>query len=130
MRSYAVSGLLALLCAACSNRALTRGALSPEERREYVEQTGALIPQGLKEDFMAGRATPSMSKEMIVFLFGQPDRTEVDHYGVAWEGMANPQGSDMNDSIWDYFGPDSVSIKRGLVFKGDTVVRVTGRAAK
>jgi hypothetical protein len=135
MRRFAVYTLLAalytLLAAGCSNHAGVKGALSSDERREYVEQTGALIPQRLKEDFVSGRAAPGMSKEMVVFLYGQPDRTEQNRYGIGWMG-ANDTASlaDMTDSIWNYLGPDSVSIKRGMVFKGDTVARVTGDASK
>jgi len=131
MRRYALYSLLAALCAGCSNRAVVKGALSPDERREYVEQTGALIPQRLKEDFVSGRAAPGMSKEMVVFLYGQPDRTEQNRYGIGWmEANDTATLADMNDSMWNYLGSDSVSIKRGFVFKGDTVARVTGDASK
>lgn len=131
MRRYAVYGLLAALCAACSNRAAVRGALTQDERQEYVEQTGALIPQRLKEDFLAGRAAPGMTKEMVVFLYGQPDRTEQNRYGISWMGARDTATlSDQNDSIWNYLGQDSVSIKRGLVFRGDTVARITGDVSK
>jgi len=131
MRRYAIYSLLAALCAGCSNHAGVKGALSSDERREYVEQTGALIPQRLKEDFVSGRVAPGMSKEMVVFLYGQPDRTEQNRYGIGWMG-ANDTAvlADMNDSIWDYLGSDSVSIKRGMAFKGDTVSRVTGDLSK
>jgi hypothetical protein len=131
MRRYALYSLLAALCAGCANRVNVKGALSKDERQEYVEQTGALIPQRLKEDFVAGRAAPGMTKEMVVFLYGQPDRTEQNRYGIAWMGANDTVALvDMNDSMWNYFGPDSVSIKRGLVFKGDTVSRVIGDASK
>ena len=131
MRRYAVYSLLAALCAGCSNHAIVKGALSPDERREYVEQTGALIPQRLKEDFVAGRAAPGMSKEMVVFIYGQPDRNEQNRYGIGWMG-ANDTAAlvDLNDSMWDYLASDSASIKRGLAFRGDTVVRLTGDASK
>jgi hypothetical protein len=131
MRRYAVYSLLAALCTGCANHASVKGALSSDERREYVEQTGALIPQRLKEDFMAGRAAPGMSKEMVVFLYGQPDRTEQNRYGIGWMGASDTAALvDLNDSMWNYLASDSVSIKRGLVFKGDTVVRLTGDASK
>ena len=132
MRRYAAYCLLAALVAGCSNRAAVKGALSPDERQEYVEQTGALIPQRLKEDFVAGRAAPGMTKEMIIFLYGQPDRTDVNRYGISWSGGEGDTAAlvDMKDSLWNYFASDSVSIKRGLVFRGDTVVRVTGDLSK
>lgn len=131
MRRYAFYSLIAAALAACSNRASIKGALSPDERQEYVEQTGALIPQRLKEDFVAGRAAPGMSKEMVVFLYGQPDRTEQNRYGIGWMAPGDTAGaSDPSDSIWNYYGPDSVSIKRGLVFRGDTVARVSGDLSK
>jgi hypothetical protein len=37
---------------------------------------------------------------------------------------------DGKDSLWYYFGSDSVSVKRGMVFKGDTLVRVVGDLTK
>ena len=132
MRRYAIYCLLAALWAGCSNRAAVKGALTPDERQEYVEQTGALIPQRLKVDFVAGRAAPGMTKEMVIFLYGQPDRTEQNRYGIAWTGAASDTATlvDLNDSIWNYLAEDSVSIKRGLLFRGDTVSRVVGEAAK
>lgn len=127
MRRHAAACLFALLVAGCSNRAAVKGALSSDERQEYVEQTGALIPQRLKEDFVAGRAAPGMSKEMVVFLYGQPDRTENNRYGISWTGDGDSSAVvDMRDSLWNWFASDSVSIKRGVVFKGDTVSRVSG----
>lgn len=128
MRRQAAYCLLAALCAGCANRAAVKGALSSDERQEYVEQTGALIPQRLKDDFVSGRAAPGMSKEMVVFLYGQPDRTENNRYGISWNGGDGDTAAiaDMRDSLWSYFASDSVSIKRGVVFKGDTVSRVTG----
>ena len=108
-----------------------KGALSPDERQEYVEQTGALIPQRLKEDFVAGRAAVGMTKEMVIFLYGQPDRTEQNRYGIGWNAAGDTVAvSDASDSIWNYLGSDSVSIKRALVFRGDSVARVTGDASK
>jgi hypothetical protein len=127
MRRHAAYALLTVLCAGCSNRAAIKGALSSDERQEYVEQTGALIPQRLKEDFVAGRAAQGMTKEMVVFLYGQPDRTENNRYGISWSGDGDTSAVvDMRDTLWNYFAADSVSIKRGVVFKGDTVSRVTG----
>jgi hypothetical protein len=72
------------LYAGCSNRALVKGALTPTERQEYVEQTGALIPQRLRDSFVAGNAATGMTKEMIAFIYGQPDRTENNRYGITW----------------------------------------------
>ena len=128
MRRHASFCLLAALCIGCSNRAAVKGALSSDERQEYVEQTGALIPQRLKDDFVSGRAAQGMTKEMVVFLYGQPDRTENNRYGISWNGGDGDTAAvaDMRDSLWNYFAADSVSIKRGVVFKGDTVSRVSG----
>lgn len=131
--SYAIC---ATACAAalegCSNRSMVAGALTPDERQEYVEQTGALIPQRLKDNFIAGKAAEGMSKEMVVFLYGQPDRTENNRYGISWNGVEGDTTAvvDMRDSLWNYFASDSVSIKRGMVFKGDTLLRVTGDLAR
>lgn len=124
--------LFATLCLGCTNRAVVKGALTTDERQEYVEQTGALISQRLKEDFVAGKAAAGMSKEMIVFLYGQPDRTENNRYGISWNGNEGDSISvvDLRDSLWNYFGSDSSSVKRGMVFKGDTLVRVVGDLAK
>lgn len=130
MRRRSFFILSALLCLGCGGRALVKGALTPEERLEYVEQTGALIPQRLKQDFIAGKASQGMSKEMVVFLFGHPDRTENNRYGITWSGKDSSAVADLRDSLWNYFGPDSVSIKRGLVFKGDTLSRVLGEASR
>lgn len=133
MRRYSayrplVAGIALALLAGCSNRATVKGALSSDERQEYVEQTGALIPQRLKDDFVSGRAAPGMTKEMVVFLYGQPDRTENNRYGISWNGVDGDTAAiaDMRDSLWNYFAADSASIKRGVVFKGDTVSRVSG----
>lgn len=118
--------------AGCSSRAMVKGALTPDERLEYVEQTGALIPQRLKDNFIAGKAAEGMSKEMVMFLYGQPDRTENNRYGISWNGVDGDitAVADIRDSLWNYFGPDSISIKRGLVFKGDTLMRVVGDLAR
>jgi len=107
---------------------MVKGALTSEERQEYVEQTGALIPQRLKDPFVAGKAAEGMTKEMVIFLYGQPDRTENNRYGISWGAPENDTiaFTDMRDSIWNYFGSDSVSVKRGMVFTGDTLARITG----
>src|SRR5689334_17962930 len=103
--------LLALaLSVGCGGRsAMKKGALSQGERQEYVEQTGALIPQELQKSFVEGVAAKGMTKEMVVFLYGQPDRTENDRYGIAWTDLVDslPPSADMKDSIWNYFTPDS-----------------------
>jgi hypothetical protein len=131
MRRHILFSVIAAYCVGCSSRAVVKGALTAEERQEYVEQTGALIPQRLKEDFVAGKAAEGMTKEMVVFLYGQPDRTDNNRYGISWNGDADVStGSDSRDSLWNYFASDSVSIKRGLVFRGDTLVRVVGELAK
>jgi hypothetical protein len=132
MRKYISYTLFAAVLVGCSSRAMVKGALSPDERQEYVEQTGALIPQRLKDNFIAGKAAEGMSKEMIVFLYGQPDRTENNRYGISWNGVDGDTTAvvDIRDSLWNYFASDSVSIKRGLVFRGDTLVRVVGDLAR
>ncbi|MEO6095663.1 MAG: hypothetical protein ABIW76_08275 [Fibrobacteria bacterium] len=132
MRKYLSYSLFAALCLGCSNRAMVKGALSPEERQEYVEQTGALISQRVKDNFVAGKAVEGMTKEMVVFLYGQPDRTENNRYGINWSGVVGDTiaVADNRDSLWNYFGSDSVSVKRGMVFKGDTLVRVVGDLSK
>jgi len=132
MRPYASISLLAFACFGCASRAVFKGALSTEERQEYVEQTGALIPQRLKDDFVAGKAAEGMTKEMVVFLYGQPDRTENNRYGISWGNPETDPASviDTRDSLWNYFGTDSVSIKRGMVFRGDTLARVVGDLSK
>jgi hypothetical protein len=115
------------LCLGCANRALVKGALSPEERQEYVEQTGALIPADLKQAFIEGIADTGMTKEMVVFLYGQPDRTQNNRYGIIWSTRdSTPSIADMRDSLWDYFTSDSSKVKRGLVFRGDSLVRIHG----
>jgi hypothetical protein len=132
MRRHLSCILFAALCLGCTNRAVVKGALTTDERQEYVEQTGALIPQRLKDDFVAGNAAAGMSKEMVVFLYGQPDRTENNRYGISWNGneLDSVSMSDQRDSLWNYFGSDSVSVKRGMVFKGDTLMRVVGDLAR
>lgn len=124
--SRLVPGLLLLLSAGCTKHAVVQ--LDEAERREYVEQTGALIPYRLQQPFIQGIADTGMSREMIVFLYGQPDRTENDRYGLTWSASPDsiPTLSDVNDSIWVYYGADSSTVKRGMVFRGDTVTRVSG----
>lgn len=130
--SRLLPGLAILAAAGCASRAVVHGALSEEERREYVEQTGALIPFRLQQPFIQGIADTGMSREMVVFLYGHPDRTENDRYGMAWSATpeAAPALTDLRDSIWVYFDSDSATVKRGLVFGGDTVVRVSGDLQK
>lgn len=132
MRKYISYSLFAAVFVGCTSRAMVKGALTPDERQEYVEQTGALIPQRLKDNFIAGKAAEGMSKEMVVFLYGQPDRTENNRYGISWNGVEGDTAAvvDIRDSLWNYFASDSVSIKRGLVFKGDTLMRVVGDLAR
>lgn len=132
MRQHLSCILFATLCLGCANRAVVKGALTSDERQEYVEQTGALLSQRLKKDFIAGKAVAGMSKEMVVFLYGQPDRTENNRYGINWNGNEGDTAylADQRDSLWNYFGSDSTSVKRGMVFKGDTLVRVVGDLAK
>jgi hypothetical protein len=124
--SRLVPGLLLLLSAGCTKHAVVQ--LDEAERREYVEQTGALIPYRLQQPFIQGIADTGMSREMIVFLYGQPDRTENDRYGLTWSAAADstPTLSDVGDSIWIYYAADSSTVKRGMVFRGDTVARVSG----
>ena len=73
-----------------------------------------------------------MTKEMVVFVYGQPHRTENNRYGISWGGADGDSTStvDTRDSIWNYFAADSVSVKRGLVFRGDTLARITGEVAR
>ena len=132
MRKYISYGLFAAVFMGCASRAMVKGALTQDERLEYVEQTGALIPQRLKDNFIAGKAAEGMSKEMVVFLYGQPDRTENNRYGISWNGVEGDTAAvvDIRDSLWNYLASDSVSIKRGLVFKGDTLMRVVGDLAR
>ena len=132
MRKYISCTLFAAVFVGCSNQAMVKGALSPDERQEYVEQTGALIPQRLKDNFISGKAAEGMSKEMVVFLYGQPDRTENNRYGISWNGVDGDTTAvvDIRDSLWNYFASDSVSIKRGLLFKGDTLLHVVGDLAR
>lgn len=125
-------GLAVLAAAGCGGRAVVRGALSGEERREYVEQTGALIPFRLQQPFIQGIADTGMTREMVVYLYGHPDRTENDRYGIQWSAtpQAAPALSHPGDSIWIYFDSDSATVKRGVVFGGDTVVRISGDPGK
>ncbi len=121
-----VPGLLLLLSAGCTKHAVVQ--LDEAGRREYIEQTGALIPYRLQQPFIQGIADTGMSREMIVFLYGQPHRTENDRYGLTWSATPDsiPALSDASDSIWIYYGADSSTVKRGMVFRGDTVTRVSG----
>jgi hypothetical protein len=129
-RAYAA--LLFLCMTACTSRSIVKGALTSDERREYVEQTGALIPFRLQKPFVEGIADTGMTREMVVFLYGQPDRTEVERYGITWMAQPDttPPLADVRDSMWVYYGSDSISVKRGVVFHGDTVSRVTGDPTK
>ncbi len=116
---------------ACTAPSTLKGSLSEQERREYIEQTGALMPQRLKDPFIIGKATQGMTKEMIIFLFGQPSRTESNHYGIHWsdQKIDAPDKVDLKDSLWNYLAYDSITVKKALVFKGDTLVRILGEVA-
>jgi hypothetical protein len=131
MSSRTLSLFLIGLCLGCSNRTIVRGALTALERQEYVEQTGALIPQRLKAPFLSGNAAEGMTKEMIIFLYGQPHRTENNHYGFTWSTPAldTSRTLDTRDSLWNYFSSDSGSVKIGMAFRGDTLVHLTGLEA-
>lgn len=133
MRRAHISHLfLGLVMAGCASRAIVKGALTESERQEYIEQTGALIPFRLQQPFIKGIADTGMSREMVVFLYGQPDRTENDRYGLSWSARldSTPALADSRDSMWVYYASDSVTVKRGVVFQGDTVVRITGDVEK
>jgi hypothetical protein len=129
-RAYIAFFLLCL--SACTSRAIVKGALTPEERKEYVEQTGALIPYRLQKPFTEGIADTGMTREMVVFLYGQPDRTDAETYGINWSAQPDTAapGPDVRDSIWVYYDSDSSTVRRGIVFRGDTVARVTGDLRK
>lgn len=130
--SRLIPGLFLIIALGCTSRAIVKGALTEDERREYVEQTGALIPFRLQQPFVQGIADTGMSREMVVFLYGQPDRTENDRYGLGWitRPDSTPSLVDQRDSVWIYYASDSSTVKRGLVFRGDTVVRITGDLEK
>jgi hypothetical protein len=130
--SRTLLGLAVLSAAGCGGRAVVKGALSEVERREYVEQTGALIPFRLQQPFIQGIADTGMSREMVVYLYGHPDRTENDRLGIHWSATpsAAPAMTNPGDSIWIYFDSDSSTVKRGVVFGGDTVVRISGDPGK
>lgn len=133
MRRAHISYLfLGLIAAGCTSRAIVKGALTDGERNEYIEQTGALIPYRLQLPFLKGIADTGMSREMALFLYGQPDRTENDRYGLTWTARPDsaPTIADTRDTIWVYYGSDSTTVKRGLVFRGDTIVRITGDVEK
>ncbi len=130
MQARTFSLFLIGLCFGCGNRTIVRGGLTEVERRDYVEQTGALIPQRLKGPFLAGNAAEGMTKEMIIFLYGQPNRTQNNQYGIRWSNptIDTSRILDTRDSLWDYFSSDSGSVKYGMAFHEDTLVHLTGMA--
>ncbi len=117
---------------ACTTPAPVKKSFSDQDRRVYLEQRGTLIPQRLKDPFIQGKATQGMTKEMIVFLYGPPSRTESNHYGIRWSDQKKDSLARVNlkDSVWNYLKSDSLTVEKALVFQGDTVARVLGEGAQ
>jgi len=111
----------------CAPHNAAKVVTTSEDRKAFTEKPGSLIPQRLKDPFIAGKATTGMSKNMIVFLLGSPDRTENNRYGISWSATVDSiKSANLRDTIWNYFASDSVSIRRGLVFRSDTLALILG----
>jgi hypothetical protein len=119
-----------LALSACSTSPTKKGALPPDERADYIEHFGAKTPWEMRQDFVAGRVTPGMPKEWVVFLVGEPDRTAAEHFGVSWDGSSDSVvgQADTQDSIWEYLHERSGKVRFGLKFRSDTVLSVLGSA--
>ncbi len=117
-----------LIISACSSSPTKKGALDPEERKDYIENYGAEISWEVRKAFIDGKVTPGMNKHLVVFLVGNPDRTAVENFGVSWEKSSDPviDQSDTQDSIWEYLDSKSGNVRFGLRFKADVVRSVDG----
>jgi hypothetical protein len=124
--------LLALLVGmyACAPSAVKKGALNPEERQEYIENYGSTTSWEVRRAFVAGKVVPGMTKDLVVFLVGNPDRTAVEHYGASWGGSSDSliDQSDTQDSIWEYTHGKAGGVRFGLRFQGDTLRLIQGDA--
>lgn len=117
-----------LVLFACSSSPAKKGAIDPEERKDYIENYGAEISWEVRKAFVEGKVVPGMSKDLVVFLVGNPDRTAVENFGVSWGKSSDPVAdqSDTQDSIWEYLDQKSGNVRFGLRFKADVVRSVDG----
>jgi hypothetical protein len=113
---------------ACAPSATKKGAIDPDERREYIENYGASATWDVRKAFVAGKIVPGMTKDLVVFIVGNPDRTAVEHFGVSWGGSSDSliDQSDTQDSIWEYTHGKNGGVRFGLRFQGDTLRVIQG----
>ncbi len=103
-------GIALLGCAGGYIPPLTSRGIPAEERRDYIIQNGFGIPEHIKQAFLEGYLVEGMTKEMVQFLFGAPDR------------------SADKDSHWEYVDRKGMLIT-GVQFKGDKIEHIDGDPA-
>jgi len=111
IRLSAVIPLLALLLGCAANEAhLSDRGLTPKDRTEYLDQKGFGLPKNVQNDFLEGRVAPGMTRDMVLHLFGPPDRTAE------------------TDQVWEYVDAKGRDVT-GMRFKGDKLIEVYGDPA-
>jgi hypothetical protein len=118
----------AFLLYACAPSAVKRGALAPEEREDYIESYGAKTNWTVRRAFIEGRLVPGMTKDLVVFLVGNPNRTAAENFGVSWGNSSESviDQSDTQDSIWEYLDDKTGGVRFGLRFQSDTLRLIQG----
>ena len=105
LTAMALSVML-MSCASSEARLSDRG-LSPKDRREYMTQNGFGLSKEIQRAFVEGRLVEGMSRDMVLHIFGTPDRTSNE------------------DGVWEYVnrrGQDVVGVR----FKSDRIVQIYG----
>ena len=111
IRGLALGGAILMWgCAGSYVPPLATRGIPAEERRDYIIQNGFGIPEHIKQAFLDGYLVEGMTKEMVQFLFGAPDR------------------SADKDSHWEYVDRKGVLIT-GVQFKGDKIEHIEGDPA-
>ncbi len=101
-----LSGFL-LLCCASGSASLSDRGISVAERNEYINQNGFVISKDLQKAFVEGILAEGMTRDMVLHLFGPPDRTGE------------------KDLVWEYVDARGRDVT-GVRFKGDVVVQIYG----
>jgi hypothetical protein len=113
---------------ACSTTPSKRGALDPDERSDFIANYGTKTRWEIRKAFVEGKVVPGMTKDLVVFLVGNPDRTAAESFGVSWGKSSDSvvDQSDTRDSIWEYLDGKHQAVRLGLRFQDDTVLSMQG----
>jgi hypothetical protein len=122
----------AVVLFACAPSAVKRGALAPEEREDYIQNYGEGANWKVRKAFVEGKLVPGMTKDLVVFLVGNPNRTAAETFGVSWGKSSESviDQSDTQDSIWEYLDEKTGGVRFGLRFQSDTLRHIQGDAGQ